>query len=87
MIMDNFWLLHEWIFDNFWLIFIVFGLLVFAAHLLEKAFIASNLPVPWFISMLSGRGRGRGGDGHHGGGDGGGGNGGGGNGGGGNGGE
>ncbi|MEE2716672.1 MAG: hypothetical protein VX610_04515 [SAR324 cluster bacterium] len=70
--MDNFWLLHEWIFDNFWLIFIVLGLLVFAAHLLEKVFIENNLPVPWFISMLTVRGRGgNGGGGDGGGGDGG----------------
>ena len=68
--------MFEWINDNIWLFFIlVIVFLGILARRYKQYCHKNNLHVPWFISMLSGRGRG----GHHGfpgGGDGGGGGGG-----------
>ena len=71
--------MFEWINDNIWLFFIlVIVFLGILARRYKQYCHKNNLHVPWFISMLSGRGRGPGGHhgvpgGHHGDGDGGGG--------------
>ena len=62
--------MFEWINDNIWLFFIlVIVFLGILARRYKQYCHKNNLHVPWFISMLSGRGPG----GHHGDGDGGGG--------------